>query len=40
MHVSGNLLKAIKFGNFELSGIGLAGVLGVLLNVVLPRLKA
>jgi uracil permease len=30
---------AVKFGNFELSGIGLAGVLGVLLNLVLPRPK-
>lgn len=37
--VSGIGGLAIKFGNFELSGIGLAGVLGVLLNVVLPRPK-
>nr|WP_320191420.1 uracil-xanthine permease family protein [uncultured Desulfobacter sp.] len=35
--VSGIGGLAIKFGNFELSGIGLAGVLGVLLNVILPR---
>ena len=38
--VSGIGGLAITFGNFELSGIGLAGVLGVLLNVVLPRPKA
>ena len=37
--VSGIGGLAIEFGNFELSGIGLAGVLGVLLNVVLPRPK-
>ena len=37
--VSGIGGLAIKFGNFELSGIGLAGVLGVLLNVILPRPK-
>ncbi len=37
--VSGIGGLAIKFGNFELSGIGLAGILGVLLNVVLPRPK-
>ena len=37
--VSGIGGLAIKFGNFELSGIGLAGVLGVLLNLVLPRPK-
>ncbi|MFH2090893.1 MAG: uracil-xanthine permease family protein [Pseudomonadota bacterium] len=30
---------AIKFGNFELSGIGLAGVLGVVLNLILPKSK-
>ena len=35
--VSGIGGLAIKFGNFELSGIGLAGVLGVLLNVILPK---
>lgn len=35
--VSGIGGLAIKFGNFELSGIGLAGVLGVLLNLILPR---
>ena len=38
--VSGIGGLAVKFGNFELSGIGLAGVLGVLLNVILPRPKA
>ena len=27
----------LKLGNFELSGIGLAGVLGVVLNLVLPK---
>ncbi|WP_020586984.1 uracil-xanthine permease family protein [Desulfobacter curvatus] len=37
--VSGIGGLAVKFGNFELSGIGLAGVLGVLLNVILPRPK-
>lgn len=37
--VSGIGGLAIEFGNFELSGIGLAGVLGVLLNVILPRPK-
>ena len=37
--VSGIGGLAIKFGNFELSGIGLAGVLGVLLNIILPRPK-
>ena len=37
--VSGIGGLAIEFGNFELSGIGLAGVLGVLLNVLLPRPK-
>ncbi len=30
----------IPIGNFALGGIGLAGVLGVLLNLVLPREKA
>ena len=27
----------LKLGNFELSGIGLAGVLGVVLNLILPK---
>jgi uracil permease len=35
--VSGIGGLAVKFGNFELSGIGLAGVLGVLLNAILPK---
>lgn len=35
--VSGIGGLAVKFGNFELSGIGLAGVLGVLLNGILPK---
>ncbi len=30
----------IPIGDFALGGIGLAGVLGVLLNLVLPREKA
>lgn len=37
--VSGIGGLALKFGTFELSGIGLAGVLGVVLNAVLPRPK-
>jgi len=30
----------IPIGDFALVGVGLAGVLGVLLNLVLPREKA
>jgi len=37
--VSGIGGLAIEVGNFELSGIGLAGILGVLLNIILPRPK-
>jgi uracil permease len=27
---------AVKVGNFELSGIGLAAIVGILLNLILP----
>jgi len=30
---------SFKFGGFTLAGIGLAGVLGVLLNLILPEKK-
>ena len=28
---------AVEFGDFTMSGIGLAAIIGVLLNIVLPK---